>query len=275
MVSCIPGGAGPAAATVNLDGTTCRRRSRINSRAQSDEERGENLAQWDSPDSSKKCAQPVAWSSVMKGRASVPRKLDFSEHRVKRMGSQMVGLTARAAVAASVFVFVEKLLQAFGGDSLHSAISYELPVALVILSAVAFFWALQRSRSRSPFARPDATAPLRVAHAKASTKATTAPDHPYYAVIDHARKRFAKTCADADVVSDVSSEREERLRAKHRSHDPRRWRLSPSYAPNPAQHSAAAHLSAHAPRRAPPPRTRRRATERSARLPRALPASAP
>lgn len=50
-------------------------------------------------------------------------------------------------------------------------------------------------------------------------------DHAYYDKIDRARQRFISGRPGS---SAITAEREERVRARFRSHDPRRWRIQPT-----------------------------------------------
>lgn len=146
------------------------------------------------------------------------RQLDFSDQRVAQMGSKMVTMTTRAALAATVFAVCEKVVLAISGASLHSDSKYEAPLAMAVLIVCVLRWGwlhYQQHTARRP--------PI------SDTAGEELPnDHPYYTAIDRARKRFANTCYDAATTKAIAAEREDRLRAKLRSHDPRRWRLSPA-----------------------------------------------
>ena len=78
---------------------------------------------------------------------------------------------------------------------------------LLILCEAARRWLRRRQRSARSLSLPERP-----------------PDHPYYEEIDRARERILS----ARRHSAIASEREERERARFRSHDPRRWRISPS-----------------------------------------------
>ena len=80
---------------------------------------------------------------------------------------------------------------------------------LLILCEAARRWLRRRQRSLRSHSLPERP-----------------PDHAYYEEIDRARELLLT----ANRRSAIASEREERERARFRSHDPRRWRISPSYA---------------------------------------------
>ena len=80
---------------------------------------------------------------------------------------------------------------------------------LLILCEAARRWLQRRQRSLRSHSLPERP-----------------PDHAYYEEIDRARELLLT----ANRRSAIASEREERERARFRSHDPRRWRISPSYA---------------------------------------------
>ena len=200
----------------------CRRRSRTDSRIDSESrspsteaEEGEPLL----PSKGDKLSKPLL----------APRRLDFTIHPRSLLAKawQLAGLTARAAVAATLFALLNFVIT-FASRSLANA---AVAITAVLLLVAGGWFATRTRRQRDP------VLPISPTRSRTSPKLTAAPppppsDHPYYDEIAVARTLFLQ--GRSDVLQGrnehpLAKEREARERAKlYRSHDPRRFRIAPA-----------------------------------------------
>lgn len=143
--------------------------------------------------------------------------------------SDELGLTPDTAVAAASATVCSENLSSVSptlGDWAPLLLSGVLICAAALIFVRVLAWRLRLAHNRhTPAAQPPERPPPLTK--LSSPELLPPPDHPYYDAIDDARAAFR---AEHGGETPVGKEREERLRSRLRSHDPLRWRISPSCA---------------------------------------------